>query len=368
MHRPHWGTVWTGPVRRPDLDRTLLYIGEIDARELYLERAYPSMILFCMKELGFSEGAAYYRVFVARAARRVPAMLEALRSGAVHLAGLRVLAPHLNDLNQRQVLAQAAGKSKREIEEIAAALAPKSPVPDSIRNAPVRTAAQAPTFELLGPDRAPTPVLPPSVPIASTLAPPYQPERRQEIVPLSADTFHVHFTASRNVRDKIREAQDLLRHRVPNGSLEQVFDKALDALILNLKKERFAVGRKARKEAPESPPVSDSREIPDAIKRAVFERDGGRCAYIDENGTRCPETGGLEFDHLDGWARTRVHDLKRIRLACRAHNAHAAAQLYGRAFMERMRNRRSTCPGDPGASDECPAPQRGVDGTLSLPF
>src|SRR5437764_1312928 len=62
----------------------LLYLGEIDARKIYRERAAPSMIAFCMREFNFSEGAAFNRIFVARAARKIPAMLDALRSGAVH--------------------------------------------------------------------------------------------------------------------------------------------------------------------------------------------------------------------------------------------------------------------------------------------
>jgi len=108
----------------------LHHLGEIDARALFAQRAFPSMIVFCMKEFGFSEGAAFNRIFVARAARRLPGILEALASGRVHLAGLRILVPHLTEENQDELLAEAAGKSKREIEEIAARLAPKPPVPD----------------------------------------------------------------------------------------------------------------------------------------------------------------------------------------------------------------------------------------------
>ncbi|TMA19058.1 MAG: hypothetical protein E6J85_13100, partial [Deltaproteobacteria bacterium] len=40
----------------------LLYLGEIDARKIYRERASPSMIAFCMREFNFSEGAAAYRI------------------------------------------------------------------------------------------------------------------------------------------------------------------------------------------------------------------------------------------------------------------------------------------------------------------
>ena len=135
----------------------------------------------------------------------------------------------------------------------------------------------------------------------------------------------------------MRQAQDLLRHRVPDGDLATIFDKALDLLIEEVKKERFATGRKPRQASGENADGSSSRHIPDAIKRAVFERDGGRCTFTDDRGRRCAETGALEFDHLDGFARTRVHQVDRIRLLCRAHNQHAAESMYGRAFMERAR-------------------------------
>src|SRR5947207_14396138 len=80
------------------------------------------------------------RIFVARAARRLPALIEALRSGKVHLGGLRLLAPLLTVENHLDVLARAAGKSKRQIEEIVARLAPKPPVAAAIRKLPEQTA------------------------------------------------------------------------------------------------------------------------------------------------------------------------------------------------------------------------------------
>ena len=87
----------------------LLHLGEIDERKLFLEYAFPSMFAFCVGELGFSEDAAYNRIAVARAGRRCPAVIEAMRSGRVHLWGLRLLAPHLTAESQCEVLAQAAG-------------------------------------------------------------------------------------------------------------------------------------------------------------------------------------------------------------------------------------------------------------------
>src|SRR5438045_8417633 len=61
----------------------LLYLGEIDARKLYRERASPSMIAFFMREFNFYEGAAFNQIFVARDARTVTAMVDTLGTGHV---------------------------------------------------------------------------------------------------------------------------------------------------------------------------------------------------------------------------------------------------------------------------------------------
>src|SRR5260221_14451191 len=82
--------------RSHDVEAELLvHLGEIDERKLYLDWSFPSMFAFCVGELGFSEDVACNRINVARAARRMPVILEVVRSGQVHLAGRRALAPHL---------------------------------------------------------------------------------------------------------------------------------------------------------------------------------------------------------------------------------------------------------------------------------
>jgi len=305
----------------------LVHLAEIEERRLHSEMAFPTLFAFCVDELGFSEDQAYNRTTVARVARRIPAMLDSLRSGAVHLTGLRLLARHLTEQNHRELLAEAAGKSKRQIEEIVARLDPKPPVPDSVRKRPVRNAS---TLEMTLPD-----------PVTSG-APSAAPRAQRAIVaPLSEDTFTVQFTASKALRDKLRRAQDLLRHRLPCGELAAIFEKALDSLIEKIEKERFAVVGKPRTDATEVAGSASSRQVPAAIRRHVYDRDGGRCTFVDARGHRCKEMGLLEFDHLDGFARTRSHDPERIVLRCRAHNQHEAEKMYGREFIEQARAKRS---------------------------
>ncbi len=136
------------------------------------------------------------------------------------------------------------------------------------------------------------------------------------------------------------------------GDLAAVLEQALDLLIDKVRKERFGVGRKPRPKAPPtqpgegqegSPPVT--RHIPDEIKRQVYERDAGQCAYVSADGRRCSQTRGLELDHLDGFAIKHEHSAARIRLACSAHNAQAAEKMYGREKMAQMRQRSNFCPG-----------------------
>ena len=268
----------------------LAHLGEIDARRLYLDCAYPSMFAFCVEELGLSEDAAYNRITVARAARRLPAILPAIESGAVHLTGMRLLVPHLTPENHRAVLDEATGKSRREIEEMVARFSSWLPI----------------RFD-----------------------------RRASIMPLGEGAFEIRFTGDSALRDKIYKAQALLRHRVPDGNLTEIFSAALDALVAAVEKERFGVGARPRKRATAAKPAS--RYIPKETKRTVYKRDEGRCTYVDERGKRCGETGFIEFDHVPGFARTRSHKDDEMRLLCRAHNQHAAEKLYGRAFMEESR-------------------------------
>ncbi|MEO5617728.1 MAG: HNH endonuclease, partial [Candidatus Eisenbacteria bacterium] len=103
----------------------LAHIAEVDARELYLPAAYPSMFAYCVGELRLSEDAAFKRIHAARAARRFPAVFAALAEGRLHLSAVAMLAPHLTGETADELLAAAAHKSKSEIEKLLAERFPR---------------------------------------------------------------------------------------------------------------------------------------------------------------------------------------------------------------------------------------------------
>lgn len=60
----------------------------------------------------------------------------------------------------------------------------------------------------------------------------------------------IQFAATPQLREKLREAQDLLRHQIPTGNLAAVIDLSLTLLIVELKKERHAARTKPRAPQP----------------------------------------------------------------------------------------------------------------------
>lgn len=111
-----------------------------------------------------------------------------------------------------------------------------------------------------------------------------------------------------------------MRHAAPNGDPAIILERALAVLLAQLQRVRAGAV-----ERPGAATVvnKDNRYIPAAVKRTVWQRDNGRCAFVGTRG-RCTETGFLEYHHVvpfsDG-GETATHNLQ---LRCRAHNQYEA--------------------------------------------
>ena len=61
-------------------------------------------------------------------------------------------------------------------------------------------------------------------PCTPILSPPVRPA---VIAPLAPERYQITFTVGRETHDRLRRAQDLLRHQIPNGDPAAIFDKEL---------------------------------------------------------------------------------------------------------------------------------------------
>src|SRR5207248_4153749 len=80
----------------------------------------------------------------------------------------------------------------------------------------------------------------------------------------------------------------------------------------------------------------------DLVKREVWARDGGRCAFVGVNG-RCTERGFLEYHHVQPFADGGLSVAENLQLRCRAHNAYEAGQWFGPLFRSEERRVGKEC-------------------------
>jgi len=344
--------------RRVESD-VVAHIAEVDARKLFLDRACSSMHAYCCEVLHLSEAEAYLRITCARLSRRFPVVLDMLADGRLHLSAIAKLAPHLTDGNAEALLQRAAHKSKREVEVLVAEVAPRPDVPSRMRKLPCApsgrssrgpapggdaTTARSECMPLLGPsapgelrpDRASDPfdqLRPDAVPAPCP--------RPAVLEPIAPARYKVEFTAGAELRDKLCRALALLRHKYPDGDLGEVIDEALTLLLGKLEARRFGKTEAPRKSLADTDTSVTSRHVPAAVKRAVYERDQGQCAFVDPvTGKRCSCTdpGKLEYHHITPFARGSDHDPDRLELRCHAHNQQQAELDFGVEKMARHRN------------------------------
>ncbi len=111
----------------------LVHLGEVDARQLYLEEGCSSMFTYCCRVLHFAEAVAYKRIHAARAARRHPQILEALRSGDLHLTAVGLLAPKLTETNCPELVRAARHLGADEVKRMLADREPRPSAPAFVR-------------------------------------------------------------------------------------------------------------------------------------------------------------------------------------------------------------------------------------------
>jgi 5-methylcytosine-specific restriction endonuclease McrA len=161
---------------------------------------------------------------------------------------------------------------------------------------------------------------------------PIQPAPARAVVaPLSADRYLLKVTLSETAHADLECVRDLFRHVVPTGDPAAIVARALAVLRQQLERTRCGATHRPQTAARPAAPSSShsSRHVPAAVRRAVWSRDQGRCAFVGTEG-RCPATGFLEFHHVQPFARGGPTSAENLELRCRAHNAHEAEREFGR--------------------------------------
>jgi hypothetical protein len=156
-------------------------------------------------------------------------------------------------------------------------------------------------------------------------------------IALSPDRYRLQMTITGETLELLRLATDMLGHAIPTGDDAAVVDRALRLLVADLSKRKFADTRKprcssGRRNAQQAGVVSrpTAREPSASVKRAVWQRDLGRCAFVGTEGHRCNERRFVEFHHVDPYALGGEATVQGIQLRCRRHNDYEGRLYFGR--------------------------------------
>jgi 5-methylcytosine-specific restriction endonuclease McrA len=294
--------------------------------------------------------------------RRFPGLADALRDGRLCLSTLALLGQVLTGENAEELVARAAWRTTAEVDHLVASLKPRQAPREGIRKLPgPATVEPAGTAgEAASPVNAPPSLATPqalTLPVSASAPAEFSVPgplganrpRTAEMRAVSEGQWSLRATIDRACKDDLETLTMLLSHKVPRGDLAAVLHEAIRCGLEKHGKRKGAV-KPARKVAPKAVPSKNPAAIPAEVRRQVWERDGGRCAWTGPDGKRCGSRWQLEVDHVDPVARGGTSTLSTLRLACRGHNLLYAEQVYGREFMQKYRKGESAIDGGSGGA------------------
>ena len=347
------------------------HLAEIEARGLYLQRGFSSLFDYAVRELGYSDAAAARRIGALRLCADQPDAREGLRDGSLTLSAAAELQWAFDRQRRRGSISGTA------------AIAPAgTPAPDSAPAVPLPPAEPEPPLVLdaVGRQKLVEEAAGKSARQVRRMLADLDPELARpadRVRPLGDGRYELKATIDAECQQGLEQLRGLLSHVDPRMTMGQlvgrVVQEALDRHDPSRPPRRARGGSRpadAKANAPRTPtpeqaqgssapaakhaarpadtvaapktdpdaghhaastPESQScasgRAISAGVRRQVWQRDGGRCSYVDpQTGRRCNSTHLIEIDHIVPHALGGGADPGNLRLLCGAHHRHRHAQ------------------------------------------
>jgi hypothetical protein len=304
---------------REILSRILHHLREVERRRLFSVYGLSSLFAYATERLGYSEDQAARRISAMRLLKEIPEIEEKIETGALtltHLAKAQTLfRQEKKVLRSRTVgekltlLTQLENSSKREAEKVLE------------RESRLETS----TKDLI------------RQPITLDQFTPETQIKLQRLLDLNAKSqFDLHDLISAladlglEKQDPVKKAERATARATVRSTQKNVSEE------LETKTSPAPVRVNGARNVPSTGyselggddlvGVNHTRNIPSAIRHALYMRDGGKC-------TICKSSRFLEIDHIIPFAKGGASDLKNLRLLCRSCNQRHAIEAYGQKKM-----------------------------------
>ena len=340
------------------------HLAEIEARSLFLRRGFASLFEYAVRELGYSDAAAGRRIAAMRLCADNPHTRERLRDGSLSLSAAAELQ-------------WAFDRQRRRVPPVAAPATPRADTPraDTPQAATTPAVAALPTepplvLDAVGRQKLVEEAAGKSTRQVKRMLADLDPElaaAADRVRPLGNGRYELKAVIDAECQRGLEQLASLLSHVDPRMTVGQLVGRlvreALDRHDPSRRRPRTG-SRPADAHAhaastPEadrrtaSPPKQTARPavsatstaqtrpgcdghaaaapksrdsgraIPAAVKREVWQRDGGRCRYVDPHtGRRCTSRHLLQIDHVLPYGLGGGSDPGNLRLLCHAHHRH----------------------------------------------
>ncbi|WPU66866.1 HNH endonuclease [Peredibacter starrii] len=243
--------------------KLLHHLKEIERRKLYSDLKYSSLFSYCVKELGYSEGAAQRRIVAARALAEMPEIEKKIEEGKLNLTNISLVNQFIDDpIQKREVFKEVENLTKKECEQK--------------------------LFEITGKE--------------------ITPDKNKRI---SKNKIQVAVVLSDETMELVDQLKNLLGKEMEMDQLVQFMAKKA---IESIEKTKFrqTKPRQSLSPAVRRHGVKVGRAIPASVKRTVYARDK-KC-------TNCGSTHNLNYDHIIPYSMGGPASVENIRLLCRECN------------------------------------------------
>jgi len=279
------------------------HINEVARRRLYADLGFSSIFDWLVKDLGYSESAAYRRMQAARVLLAVPNVACKLESGELGLTVLSKVQTFIR-ADEKRTGQQISTQEKSEILSKVESC--------SGREAEYRLAQHFPEVASRFPDGL---------------------AQNEKVRAISEDQVSVQVTFTRVQFEKLKRIQELLSHTHIGLSNAELLDAAMDVFLE--KKDplkRIVTPRSTACDTAaevgvgsgvglDVPHVQPRKSLTPSIRNFVLRKSGGQCEYREpKTGHRCESRHFLEIDHIQPRALGGSNRTDNLRVLCRTHN------------------------------------------------
>ena len=355
--------------------QVLRHLAEIDSRKLFFKQGFFSLFDYAVRELGYSEGAAYRRIKAMKLCRELPETANRLQSGRLSLSAASQLQVFFEKQNKKikeeakkalplksaegrvsvneakeqkksgeeQILIKTPGKEVLQKEETGKHLKMEESFQneDLNRTLPLSQEEKENLVKKVEgcSTRATEKLLSETDPSLSLL-------KREKVRFLGKGKVEIKIVIDEKCHKELEELKNLLSHRNPKlsyGELISILSK--EALKKHDPRRKNTRQRKEEK-IQKNPSVKKqeckdksaelavtfapkprhqikkiSRSIPSHLRKYIWERDQGQCSYVHhETKRRCASRHLLQIDHIQPFALGGRTEKKNLRLLCAGHN------------------------------------------------